>query len=83
MRRIILLAFICLWAGNSFGFNRGAYNSPAFNSAGFRCPGFNSLINCNGTTTGGGGGGSIPLFAFQDDSGHYINDDASHYIIAG
>jgi len=30
-----------------------------------------------------GGGGGVPAGSIQDDSGHYLNDDASHYLIAG
>lgn len=28
-------------------------------------------------------GGGIPSGSIQDDNGHYLNDDASHYLIAG
>ena len=30
-----------------------------------------------------GSGNAVPSGAIQDDAGHFINDDASHYIIAG
>ena len=32
---------------------------------------------------GGGGGGGIPSGSLQDDSGHYLNDDAANYLISG
>lgn len=76
MKRILIISFLIFitlfgYAYAQFGTKPFGRNPFATNGA-FGTQPFNS-----------GGGGNIPSGAIQDDSSHYLNDDAGHYLIAG